>query len=180
MNAVGPMLRGVLSGSTSCYDYVKIYQADYRLVPSEWETALQSNAVSHWLGANLESALHYRLVIFVSARQSASRWEARQLAGLVCLYTYTRAQDYYYLYTIRTKEMDDSWLQYVIGIFVANILEEIYCLWNYVFCSRCMLSFGVISNIWIFFIYSNEQSTIRKLYYFVTFEIRYSCIIQTC
>ena len=28
-----------------------------RLTPSQWETSLQSNAVSHWLGANLESAL---------------------------------------------------------------------------------------------------------------------------
>ena len=35
------------------------YRADSRLVPSQWETSLQSNAVSHWLGANLESALDY-------------------------------------------------------------------------------------------------------------------------
>ena len=35
----------------------KIYRADSRLVPSQWELSLQSNAVSHWLGANLESAL---------------------------------------------------------------------------------------------------------------------------
>ena len=32
-------------------------RADSRLVPSQWETSLQSNAVSHWLGANLESVL---------------------------------------------------------------------------------------------------------------------------
>ena len=31
--------------------------ADSRLAPSQWETSLQDNAVSHWLGANLESAL---------------------------------------------------------------------------------------------------------------------------
>ena len=29
----------------------------YRFAPSQWETSFQSNAVSHWLGANLESAL---------------------------------------------------------------------------------------------------------------------------
>ena len=34
-----------------------IIRADSSLGPSQWETALQSNAVSHWLGANLESAL---------------------------------------------------------------------------------------------------------------------------
>ena len=32
-------------------------RADSRLVPSQWETSLQSNAVSHWLGASLESGL---------------------------------------------------------------------------------------------------------------------------
>ena len=30
---------------------------DSRLAPSQWETSLQSNAVFHWLGTNLESAL---------------------------------------------------------------------------------------------------------------------------
>ena len=30
---------------------------DSRLAPSQWETSLQSNAVSHWLGAKLESSL---------------------------------------------------------------------------------------------------------------------------
>ena len=30
-----------------------------RFAPSQWETLFQSNAVSHWLRANLESALLY-------------------------------------------------------------------------------------------------------------------------
>ena len=33
------------------------FRADTRLAPSQWETALQSNAVSHWMGGNLVSAL---------------------------------------------------------------------------------------------------------------------------
>ena len=36
---------------------VSYFKADSRFVPSQWETSLQSNAVSHWLGANLESAM---------------------------------------------------------------------------------------------------------------------------
>ena len=32
-------------------------KADPRFSPSQWETSLQSNAVPHWLGANLESAM---------------------------------------------------------------------------------------------------------------------------
>ena len=34
-----------------------LHMADSRLAPSQWETSLQSNTVSHWLGANPESAL---------------------------------------------------------------------------------------------------------------------------
>ena len=32
-----------------------MHRADSRFAPSQWETLLQSNRVSHWLGANLES-----------------------------------------------------------------------------------------------------------------------------
>ena len=33
------------------------YRADSRFAPSQWETALLCNGVSHWLGTSLESAL---------------------------------------------------------------------------------------------------------------------------
>ena len=33
-------------------------RADSRLAPSQWETSLQSNTFSHWLGANLEASLY--------------------------------------------------------------------------------------------------------------------------
>ena len=34
-------------------------RADSMFAPSQWETSLQSNDVSHWLGANIESALRF-------------------------------------------------------------------------------------------------------------------------
>ena len=34
-----------------------VNRADSRIAPSQWGTSFQSNAVFHWLGANLESAL---------------------------------------------------------------------------------------------------------------------------
>ena len=34
-------------------------RADSRIALNQWETPLQSNAVSHWLGTNQESALYY-------------------------------------------------------------------------------------------------------------------------
>ena len=43
----------------SFYPQIIIHGIDFpaRFAPSQCETSLQSNAVSHWLGANLESAL---------------------------------------------------------------------------------------------------------------------------
>ena len=37
-------------------------RVDSRLVSCQWEMSLQSNAISHWLGTNLESALHYGML----------------------------------------------------------------------------------------------------------------------
>ena len=39
-----------------------LYRTDSRFGSSQWETPLQSNGVSHWLGAKLESALLYMCV----------------------------------------------------------------------------------------------------------------------
>ena len=39
------------------------YSADFRYVPSQWETPLLCNDVSHWLAESLESALQYILVV---------------------------------------------------------------------------------------------------------------------
>ena len=35
------------------------YRADFKFASSQWETSLQRNDVSHWLGVNLESVLIY-------------------------------------------------------------------------------------------------------------------------
>ena len=48
---------GLLSHGINPTDWHTSY--DSRLAPSQWETALLCNAVSHWLGANLESALQF-------------------------------------------------------------------------------------------------------------------------
>ena len=43
--------RGMLAGFYN--------RPDSRFAPSQWETALLCNAVSHWLGASLQFALYY-------------------------------------------------------------------------------------------------------------------------
>ena len=47
------------TGKAVCEGERIVYRAASKLTPSQWETSLQSNAVSHWLGTNLESALVY-------------------------------------------------------------------------------------------------------------------------
>ena len=47
-------------------------RADSRLAPSQRETSLQSNAVSHWLDANLESAL-----------STLTHWGMAEMAGML-------------------------------------------------------------------------------------------------
>ena len=57
------------SEKTVLDDSGKMSRADSRFAPSQWETSLQSNAVSHWLSANLESALN------ADSRFAPSQWE---------------------------------------------------------------------------------------------------------
>ena len=47
------------------------YRAHSRFAPSQWEMALLSNKVSHWLSASLESALwyHYNVVNFIQTHK---------------------------------------------------------------------------------------------------------------
>ena len=47
-------LHGLKEGHITRYKGNRVH---FRLASSQWETLLQSNAVSHWLGTNLKSAL---------------------------------------------------------------------------------------------------------------------------
>ena len=48
------------------FNLAKLTRADSRRARSQRETSLQSNAVSHWLGANLEWALLVRFAMRIS------------------------------------------------------------------------------------------------------------------
>ena len=64
-----------------------LFRSDSRLAPSQWETSLQSNAVSHWLGANLESDLLFMIV-------AGKRHVAHLLSGVVVLTHYGLVSPY--------------------------------------------------------------------------------------
>ena len=54
-----------------------ICRTDSRLAPRQWKTSLHNNAVSEWLGANLESALLLKVSPWAS-------YQIRQIAGCAC------------------------------------------------------------------------------------------------
>ena len=58
---------------------VTLYRADSRFASSQWEMSLQSNSVSHWLGANLESALLYLEQFCCRNSINNSEWQKMQL-----------------------------------------------------------------------------------------------------
>ena len=53
-----------------CVDRSRV---DSRLAPSQWDTPLQNNAVHHWLGGNLQSALRCICILFTLAFRSHSK-----------------------------------------------------------------------------------------------------------
>ena len=54
---LAPNLTTLWLGRLTEHNMCTYNRADSSFVPSQWETSLQSNAISHWLDANLESAL---------------------------------------------------------------------------------------------------------------------------
>ena len=50
-------------------------RADSRLAPSQWDMALQSNAVSHWLGTNLDGSLSSMRMEFIYRSSFDQAWE---------------------------------------------------------------------------------------------------------
>ena len=64
-------------------------RADSRFAPSQWETALLCNGVSHWLGASLESALlqdshlSHDLILYIHNYRSFYCWETPILKSML-------------------------------------------------------------------------------------------------
>ena len=74
-------------------------RADSRFAPSQWETALLRNDVSHWLGASLESALIW------------SWWFSTWLLWLNCVSTgvYSFALSHWYFSKIFHSWVEEPW-----------------------------------------------------------------------
>ena len=65
-------IRGFHCGLNALVKFKHGYRTDSRLAPSQWETALLCNDVSHWLDASLESALR----IYLNMHVERNKWTA--------------------------------------------------------------------------------------------------------
>ena len=78
-------------------------RADSRLTPSQWETSLQSNAVSHWLGAKLESVLlcHKNLKTWrpCKCQQKSSKWH-HLLWVVISFVSFMLPDTYFYMLAV--------------------------------------------------------------------------------
>ena len=121
-----------------------IIEAESGFVPSQWEKSLRSNAVSHWLGANLGSAVHhanwnFKVISLVRHKDEAPShyrnpwwlvyWRSHASLGLNEL----KMGIYIWIQFVKTCGYKDSRLS-------NNRRSQIVCIWN--FCFRIGPTYG--------------------------------------
>ena len=96
------------------------YRADSKFAPSQWETVLLCNDVSHWLGPILESALILAFkTIYVTSEDEAQRIET--LWSLIMCYLIEFGIGYrffikisHYLYLIWGIPIAEKWWYFIV------------------------------------------------------------------
>ena len=101
---------------------------DSRFAPSKWEMSSQSNAVSHWLGTNLESALY--------KNPTSSQWR------LQIIYSLPVSATWHQTYSFLRNKL--KWnLRYHIFFIWENILKMLVCeMLAFLFrprCAKCLM-----------------------------------------
>ena len=119
-----------------------IFRADSRFAPSQWEASLQNNAASHWLGANLESALV--LIRQQNLQRTSCLALMRKLWNLICIFEKKKThhaikrfdhacQNCYFLICLLAQELTFNfpvwnWLMNLLEFFLKQSCT-IYKLW---------------------------------------------------
>ena len=84
---------------------IKYYKADFRFAPSQLETPLLCNDVSHWLGESLESALYYILTYLANILTADALVPNRVCLPVPTLQTWELNQHLYELLLNNTLSM---------------------------------------------------------------------------
>ena len=134
---------------------VSSIRADSRLATSQWDTSLQSNAVSQWLGANLESALQYCYVTLVFDLQS---WWRHHMEHFSCYWNFvTRSFDVFFhlpLNTRLSKQSRRRWFETPPRLLWRHCNDDDYCAQSMILAWRdiaCLSSWQYIVFVGIMF-----------------------------
>ena len=90
---------------------ITLPMADSRYAPSQWETALLCNDVSHWLGASLESALLLHHMVCTSLKTERYKVGIESTTSFTCV-------------SINTLRLRRNGRHFVDGIFKCILLNE--------------------------------------------------------
>ena len=88
------------------------HRAVSRFAPSQWETALLCNNVSHWLGASLESALCHDAKVVVTCRIWGRRSDNHRDTNDDILYLNTGTPLYQHFLLLSVQNQAISWISY--------------------------------------------------------------------
>ena len=103
-------------------------RAASRFAPSQWEMSLQSNILSHWLGANLESALFYSS----NPSQSDRPWCEDQHTHMHHVICQQRKNVTFQLDWDSTGQHSMSWTLWYHPFFVTLTTPDIQCIVHYI------------------------------------------------
>ena len=104
--------------------YIHIdYRADSRSAPSQWETVLLCNNVSHWLGTSLESALDY------TRRHGQLNWLAVKLqAAVIGVASWLWFMPHCRVKALNTFRPRQNGPYFANNIFKCIVMKWIYCI----------------------------------------------------
>ena len=100
------------------------FRADSRCASSQWETSLQSNAVSHWLGANLEydavkSNSVWKAAVIVYHNHRLAVWISQDLILLISYLRVFTASTGFNFDTLQIRRWYPNWSSKISNDFAA-------------------------------------------------------------
>ena len=121
-------------------------RADYTFAHSQWETSLYSNAVSHWQGANLESALWQQsklnqqfVIQYNTMRYDTIRYNTIQ-------YNTIQYNKISFIFSRLQSTNNVSWWAAIVRLHIQNVKMVKTCIWKLRMEGRISLGTGGLTG----------------------------------